>query len=128
MQGKIKRLFGMGPKAKKGAGGLTPLLPAIRVEPKTYFANERCVCCSASLLLSASHAGARSSTLLTWLDLGVWFAFGALAIFILVWSVAATVVIALVVRTVLGTIRTSAEVETIGLDLAEHGEEGYHGP
>jgi len=44
----------------------------------------------------------------------------------LVLSVTATAVIAFVVKAVLG-LRVSEEVETIGLDLAEHGEEGYHG-
>jgi uncharacterized membrane protein YidH (DUF202 family) len=59
---KLRRCCG-GKDRNKGVGGLTPLLPSIRVEPKTYFANER--------------------TLLQWLDLGVWFAFAALAIFLL---------------------------------------------
>ena len=35
-------------------------------------------------------------------------------------------VIALVVRALVG-LRVDEEVETIGLDLSEHGEEGYHG-
>jgi ammonium transporter, Amt family len=43
----------------------------------------------------------------------------------LVLSVVGTLVIALVVKAVLG-LRASEEVETIGLDLAEHGEEAYH--
>ncbi len=46
---------------------------------------------------------------------------------ILVWSVIATVIIAFVVKSILRTLRASVEVETVGLDLAEHGEEGYHG-
>jgi ammonium transporter, Amt family len=44
----------------------------------------------------------------------------------LVLSVVATAVIAFIVKAVLG-LRPSEEVETVGLDLAEHGEEGYHG-
>jgi ammonium transporter, Amt family len=40
-------------------------------------------------------------------------------------AVGGTIVIAYVVKTVLG-MRVSPEVETSGLDLAEHGEEGYH--
>jgi Amt family ammonium transporter len=40
-------------------------------------------------------------------------------------SVVATVVIAYIVKAVVG-LRPSEEVETVGLDLAEHGEEGYH--
>lgn len=44
----------------------------------------------------------------------------------LVLSVVATVVITFVVKAVVG-LRPSEEAETAGLDLAEHGEEGYHG-
>ncbi len=46
---------------------------------------------------------------------------------VLLWSVVGTIVIAFVVKAVIGSLRTSVETETIGLDLAEHGEEGYHG-
>lgn len=42
----------------------------------------------------------------------------------IVWSVAGTAVVALLVKVVLG-LRASAEVEVTGLDLAEHGEQGY---
>jgi Amt family ammonium transporter len=41
-------------------------------------------------------------------------------------AVVGTVVIAYIVKAVVG-LRPSEEVETIGLDLTEHGEEGYHG-
>ena len=41
-------------------------------------------------------------------------------------SVFATIIIAFIVKAVVG-LRPSEEVETAGLDLAEHGEEGYHG-
>lgn len=43
----------------------------------------------------------------------------------LVLAVVGTAVIAFIVKAVLG-LRVSEEVETSGLDLAEHGEEGYH--
>jgi Amt family ammonium transporter len=43
----------------------------------------------------------------------------------LVLSVVGTAVIAYIVKAVVG-LRPTEEVETIGLDLAEHGEEGYH--
>ena len=43
----------------------------------------------------------------------------------IVLSVVATLVIAHIVKAVIG-LRVSEEVETIGLDLVEHGEEGYH--
>jgi Amt family ammonium transporter len=41
-------------------------------------------------------------------------------------SVVATTIIAFIVRAVVG-LRPTEEVEMAGLDLAEHGEEGYHG-
>jgi Amt family ammonium transporter len=41
-------------------------------------------------------------------------------------AVVGTVVIAYIVKAVVG-LRPSEEVETVGLDLAEHGEEGYYG-
>jgi Amt family ammonium transporter len=43
----------------------------------------------------------------------------------LVLSIVGTAVIAYIVKAVIG-LRPTEEVETIGLDLAEHGEEGYH--
>jgi Amt family ammonium transporter len=49
------------------------------------------------------------------------------AIFVtLLLSVVATAIIAFLVKAVVG-LRADEEVETIGLDLSEHGEEGYHG-
>jgi Amt family ammonium transporter len=41
-------------------------------------------------------------------------------------AVIATAVIAYLVKFTIG-LRPSEEDESIGLDLAEHGEEGYHG-
>jgi ammonium transporter, Amt family len=41
-------------------------------------------------------------------------------------AIVGTVVIAYIVKAVVG-LRVAEEVETVGLDLAEHGEEGYHG-
>jgi Amt family ammonium transporter len=41
-------------------------------------------------------------------------------------AVIGTLIIAFIVKATIG-LRTSEEVETVGLDLAEHGEEGYHG-
>ncbi|MEK7781474.1 MAG: ammonium transporter [Verrucomicrobiota bacterium] len=43
----------------------------------------------------------------------------------IVWSVVATTIIAFIVKAVVG-LRPTEENETVGLDLAEHGEEGYH--
>jgi Amt family ammonium transporter len=44
---------------------------------------------------------------------------------ILVLAIVGTIVIASILKAVMG-LRVSEEVETIGLDLAEHGEEAYH--
>lgn len=44
----------------------------------------------------------------------------------IVLAIVGTVVIAMIVKATIG-LRASEEVETAGLDLAEHGEEGYHG-
>ncbi len=40
-------------------------------------------------------------------------------------SVVATTILAFVVRAIVG-LRVTEEVETVGLDLSEHGEEAYH--
>ena len=49
------------------------------------------------------------------------------AIFVtLILAIVGTAVIAFVVKAMVG-LRPDEEVETLGLDLAEHGEEGYHG-
>jgi Amt family ammonium transporter len=40
-------------------------------------------------------------------------------------SIVGTIVVAYIVKAVIG-LRPSEEVESVGLDLAEHGEEGYH--
>jgi len=44
----------------------------------------------------------------------------------LVLAIVGTTIIAFIVKAIVG-LRPTAEVETAGLDLAEHGEEGYHG-
>ena len=44
----------------------------------------------------------------------------------IVLAVVATTVIAFVLKATIG-LRPTEESETTGLDLAEHGEEGYHG-
>lgn len=49
------------------------------------------------------------------------------AIFLtIVLAVVGTTIIAFITKAVVG-LRPSEEIETLGLDLAEHGEEGYHG-
>jgi Amt family ammonium transporter len=42
----------------------------------------------------------------------------------IVWSVVATAIIAYIVKAVIG-LRPSEEAERQGLDISEHGEEGY---
>ena len=44
----------------------------------------------------------------------------------LVLAIGGTIIIAYIVKAVVG-LRPSEEVETAGLDISEHGEEGYHG-
>jgi Amt family ammonium transporter len=44
---------------------------------------------------------------------------------VLLWSVGSTLVLAKVVGWVMGGLRVDVETETVGLDVAEHGEEGY---
>ncbi len=44
----------------------------------------------------------------------------------IIWSVVATAVIAFIVKLVIG-LRPTDDVEIAGLDVSEHGEEGYHG-
>jgi ammonia channel protein AmtB len=41
-------------------------------------------------------------------------------------AVGMTTLIAYLVKRLLGGLRPSEEVETVGLDLVEHGEESYH--
>ena len=43
----------------------------------------------------------------------------------IVLAVAGTVIIALVLEKILAGLRPTPEVESAGLDVAEHGEEGY---
>jgi Amt family ammonium transporter len=54
----------------------------------------------------------------------VWEQLKAIAL-TLVLAIVGTTVIALIVKFTIG-LRASEETESIGLDLAEHGEEGYH--
>jgi len=44
----------------------------------------------------------------------------------LVVAILGTIIVAYVVKALVG-LRVDEEVETVGLDLAEHGEEGYYG-
>ena len=55
----------------------------------------------------------------------VWEQLKAIGLTLLL-AVVATTLIAYLVKALVG-LRPSEEVETLGLDLADHGEEGYHG-
>jgi Amt family ammonium transporter len=44
----------------------------------------------------------------------------------LVLSIVATAILAYIIKAVIG-LRHSPEAETVGLDLTDHGEEGYYG-
>ncbi|MHB8523918.1 MAG: ammonium transporter [Limisphaerales bacterium] len=55
----------------------------------------------------------------------LWLHQALAAAVVLVFSVVGTVLIAWLVQAILRGLRVNEEVETIGLDLAEHGEEGY---
>jgi Amt family ammonium transporter len=56
---------------------------------------------------------------------GLWFEQVKAIAITLVLAVVGTLITALIVKAVVG-LRPSPEIETAGLDLAEHGEEGYH--
>jgi Amt family ammonium transporter len=58
---------------------------------------------------------------------GLWLEQVKAAGIILIWSVVATVLIAHLVKLITGSLRAAVETERVGLDLTEHGEEGYHG-
>ena len=57
---------------------------------------------------------------------GLWTAQCKVMLFTIVLSVVATYIIAKIIDLTIG-LRASEETETVGLDLSEHGEEGYHG-
>jgi Amt family ammonium transporter len=69
---------------------------------------------------------AKANGLINLLGNGLWLEQLKAAAIWIVWSLVATVVIAYVVKALIG-LRPSEEVESIGLDLSEHGEEGYNG-
>jgi Amt family ammonium transporter len=57
---------------------------------------------------------------------GLWLEQVKAIVLTLVLSIVATTIIAFIVKATIG-LRVREEVETVGLDLSEHGEEGYHG-
>ncbi|MEQ2010252.1 MAG: ammonia channel protein, partial [Limisphaerales bacterium] len=76
--------------------------------------------------LTDANAYAKANKLFELVGNGLWIEqLKAMAITVVL-AVVATAVIAYIVKAVVG-LRPTEETETIGLDLAEHGEEGYHG-
>jgi len=76
-------------------------------------------------LLTGLLADEKVNSVVTGVKDGLFMAQVKAVIVTLVLSVVATAVIAFIVKAVIG-LRPSEEVETQGLDLTEHGEEGYH--
>jgi Amt family ammonium transporter len=76
--------------------------------------------------LTDANAYAKANKLFELIGNGLWLEQLKAAAFTIILAVVATVVIAYIVKAVVG-LRPTEETETIGLDLAEHGEEGYHG-
>jgi Amt family ammonium transporter len=77
-------------------------------------------------LLTGVLADEKVNSVVTGVKEGLFMSQVKAVIVTLVLSVVATAVIAFIVKAVIG-LRPSEEVETQGLDLTEHGEEGYHG-
>jgi Amt family ammonium transporter len=77
-------------------------------------------------LLTGLLADEKVNSVVTGVKDGLFFSQVKAVVVTLVLSVVATAVIAFIVKAVIG-LRPSEEVETQGLDLTEHGEEGYHG-
>jgi len=77
------------------------------------------------LATTAANASLATSPVAGLLGRTLWLEQLKAVIVVLVWSVAATAVIAWLVNLAFGGLRVDQDDETVGLDLAEHGEEGY---
>jgi Amt family ammonium transporter len=77
-------------------------------------------------LLTGLLADEKVNSVVTGVKEGLFMSQVKAVIVTMVLSIVATAVIAFIVKAVIG-LRPSEEVETQGLDLTEHGEEGYHG-
>jgi Amt family ammonium transporter len=75
--------------------------------------------------LTDANSYAKANGLFKLIGNGLWMEQLKAMVITIVLSVVATAIIAFIVKAVVG-LRPSEEVETVGLDLAEHGEEGYH--
>jgi Amt family ammonium transporter len=74
---------------------------------------------------AASNPGLKASHIAPYVGHMLWLEQAKAGILIIGWSVFATVAIAKITGWVTGGLRVSAEDEMAGLDVAEHGEEGY---
>ena len=77
-------------------------------------------------ILTGVMADEKANSVVAGLKVGLLGAQLKAVVLTIVWSVVATAIIAYIVKAVVG-LRPTEEVEINGLDLAEHGEEGYHG-
>ena len=77
-------------------------------------------------ILTGIMADEKANSVVAGLKVGLLGAQLKAVVLTIVWSVVATAIIAYIVKAVVG-LRPTEEVEVNGLDLAEHGEEGYHG-
>lgn len=78
-------------------------------------------------LLTGLLASAEANPLVAGVSDGLFLAQVQAVLVTVALSVAVTAALAFLLKAVLGGLRVEEEVETIGLDLSEHGEEGYHG-
>lgn len=77
------------------------------------------------LATAAVNPNLAAPAIATYVGHGLWLEQLKAAALVLAWAGLGTFVIAKVVGFALGGLRVSEETETLGLDLAEHGEEGY---
>ena len=77
-------------------------------------------------ILTGVMADEKANSVVAGLKVGLLGAQLKAVVLTIVWSVVATAIIAYIVKALVG-LRPTDEVEINGLDLAEHGEEGYHG-
>jgi Amt family ammonium transporter len=76
--------------------------------------------------LTDANSYAKANGLFKLIGNGLWMEQVKAMAITIVLSVVGTVIIAYIVKAVVG-LRPTEDVESVGLDLAEHGEEGYHG-
>ncbi len=77
-------------------------------------------------LLTGVLASKEANPIVEGLAAGLFVAQLKAVVITILWSVIATAIIAFIVKAVIG-LKPTEDVERAGLDLSEHGEEGYHG-